>query len=413
LNPKIFVMKRLTDPQSSKGASPTSQGFPIGQLAAKVRPLVRVDACQFFAATLGVGIAVGAAGSWFGIPMSAFGVAFIGNVWALVMLGIGFLIRGYAQPVAGIDIAALYIPHGTMIGAGVVALIQVFMLIRSKQAEGIGETRSTVSVGQTLGIGAAGYLVLAALVALMGGLYSEMSVGMLVVFVVYAMFAAFAHELIVGIAAMHSGWFPAFAVALITLLIGMMIGFPTVPLTMLCGFCAATGPAFADMGYDLKAGYMLRGYGADTAFELEGRRQQLSAAMIGFVLAAPIVYLSYQAYFVHGLVPPVAKVFVSTIKAGIQPEVARSIMIWVVPGLLIQWLGGPARQLGVMLATGLLIPNPWAGWAVLIGIALRIPILRYCGPKAPGYTQVFAAGVIAGDALFGFFNSVIRAYIPK
>jgi len=63
---------------------------------------------------------VGIAGSWLKIPMSAFGVAFIGNVWALTMFGIGLLIRGYAMPVAGIDIAKLYVPHGAMVGAGLV-----------------------------------------------------------------------------------------------------------------------------------------------------------------------------------------------------------------------------------------------------------------------------------------------------
>ena len=104
-------------------------------------------------------------------------------------------------------------------------------------------------------------------------------------FLVYAAFAALVHELIVGLAAMHSGWFPAFAVALITLMIGMLIGFPPVALALLVGFSAATGPAFADMGYDLKAGYMLRGYGADPAFERAGRRQQLYAAMFAFVIA--------------------------------------------------------------------------------------------------------------------------------
>jgi uncharacterized oligopeptide transporter (OPT) family protein len=89
----------------------------------------------------------------------------------------------------------------------------------------------------------------------------------------YAAFAAFIHELLVGIAAMHSGWFPAFAVALITLIIGILIGFPPVALGLLVGFSAATGPAFADMGYDLKAGYILRGFGRSPAFELDGRRQ--------------------------------------------------------------------------------------------------------------------------------------------
>jgi uncharacterized oligopeptide transporter (OPT) family protein len=81
------------------------------------------------AALLGVGLAVGVTGSWLKIPMSAFGVAFIGNVWALTMFGIGLLVRGYATPVAGIDIAKMYVPHGFMVGAGVVALVQVGLLI--------------------------------------------------------------------------------------------------------------------------------------------------------------------------------------------------------------------------------------------------------------------------------------------
>src|SRR5690349_19679740 len=95
----------------------------------------------------------------------------------------------------------------------------------------------------------------------------ELSPGMLVAFVVYAAFAAFVHELIVGISAMHAGWFPAFAVALITLIIGILLGFPPVALALLVGFSASTGPAFADMGYDLRAGYLLRGEGTNPAFE--------------------------------------------------------------------------------------------------------------------------------------------------
>ena len=47
------------------------------------------------------------------------------------MLGIGFLLRGYSSPVFGIDINALYIPHGIMAGAGLVALIQIIFLMLS------------------------------------------------------------------------------------------------------------------------------------------------------------------------------------------------------------------------------------------------------------------------------------------
>ena len=70
------------------------------------------------AALLGLGLLVGLAGSWLKIPMSAFGVAFIGNVSALTMFGIGLLVRGYATPVAGIDIAKMYVSHGFMVEPG-------------------------------------------------------------------------------------------------------------------------------------------------------------------------------------------------------------------------------------------------------------------------------------------------------
>jgi uncharacterized oligopeptide transporter (OPT) family protein len=112
---------------------------------------------------------------------------------------------------------------------------------------------------RALGLGSLGYMAIAILIALMGGLIAELSPGALVAFVVYAAFAAFVHELIVGISAMHAGWFPAFAVALITLIIGILLGFPPVALALLVGFSASTGPAFADMGYDLRAGYARRG----------------------------------------------------------------------------------------------------------------------------------------------------------
>src|SRR5438270_1839441 len=142
---------------------------------------------------------------------------------------------------------------------------------------------------RALGAGSAGYVAIALLIALLGGLVGELSPGVLVAFVVYAAFAAFVHELIVGISAMHAGWFPAFAVALITLIVGILLGFPPVALALLVGFSASTGPAFADMGYDLKAGFILRGWGADRAFELDGRRQQLYAAMLAFLIAIPTV----------------------------------------------------------------------------------------------------------------------------
>lgn len=359
-----------------------------------------------------------------GIPMSAFGVAFIGNIWALTMFGIGLLLRGYSGQLFGGpffetiipkgDLMAAYIPHGFMIGAGLVALFQVAVLLfRRDDKAGAGGATAGVSdteVRRALGLGTIGYLVIAVFIALVGGLMTDMSTGMLILFVLYAAFAAYVHELIVGLAAMHSGWFPAFAVALITLIIGMLLGFPMPALALLVGFSAATGPAFADMGYDLKAGYLLRGNGADPAFERDGRRQQLFAAMFAFVIAGVVVLFSYQSYFDRNLVAPVDKVYVATIKAGVAPGVAWQLFMWAIPGAILQFIGGPKRQIGVLFATGLLIAFPMAGWAVLAGILCRLIWEKLRGASGEGDMEVFAAGVIAGDAIFSFFDSVIKNF---
>jgi uncharacterized oligopeptide transporter (OPT) family protein len=370
------------------------------------------------AGILGIGVLLGILGNWLGgIPMSAFGVAFIGNIWALTMFGVGLLVRGYsaalfnhptfAGVIPGGDISKAYIPHGMMVGAGLVALVQVGLIILGRQSTARA-TKTPADVRRSLGFGASAYVVIALVIALLGGLVTGLSTGMLTGFLVYAAFAALAHELIVGLAAMHSGWFPAFAVALITLVIGMLIGFPPVALALLVGFSAATGPAFADMGYDLKAGFMLRGYGIDPIFERGGRRQQLIAAMVAFVVAGLVVLAVYPGDFSRGLVAPVDKVYVATIKAGASSAVAWSLVIWAIPGAIIQFLGGPKRQIGVLFATGLLIASPIAGWAVLVGILCRIVWERLPGKGSGEGMQVFGAGVIAGDALWSFGNSVYR-----
>lgn len=364
------------------------------------------------------GLGVGIIGSYLAIPMSAFGVAFIGNIWALTMFGVGLLIRGYSGTTMGWlvdkgDLMKAYIPHGVMVGAGLVALIQVVMLMMKQDGATTGTRTPAAEVRRTIAGGTGAYMLIAVIIAVLGGIYTEMSIGMLILFIVYAAFAALIHELIVGLAAMHAGWFPAFAVALITLVIGMLIGFPAPALCLMVGFSAATGPAFADMGYDLKAGHMLRGYGTDPAFEREGRKQQMYAAMFAFVVAGIVVLVSYQGYFAANKVAPVDRVYVATIKAGASWEVAKQLMIWAIPGAIVQFLGGPKRQLGVLFATGLLLLNPIAGWAVLVGVILRIIWMRVTDGKKQSEMEVFAAGVIAGDALYSFYDTMSRTFMAK
>src|SRR5580704_5666131 len=163
---------------------PATGAWPPGIAAAEA---IRAgDAGGRRGALLGVGLLIGIVGSWLKIPMSAFGVAFIGNVWALTMFGIGLLVRGYATPVAGIDIAKLYVPHGAMVGACIGALVQVALLIaRRGTAKAVSGATDDRRMRQALGLGSVGYVAIAMLIAVLGGLIGELSPAMLVAFVVY------------------------------------------------------------------------------------------------------------------------------------------------------------------------------------------------------------------------------------
>jgi len=362
------------------------------------------------------GTVVGVIGSYFNISMSAFGVAFIGNIVALAMFGVGLLIRGYAPALFHVDINKLYIPHGMMIGAGLVALIQIIVILTKRTGKESGEatqpvsyTRSENYVRRKLVTGCVLYLIAAIIVSLATGLWAEMSFGKILLWVVFAAFACVAAEFIVGLASMHAGWFPAFATALIFLVLGILMGFPPVAAAILVGFVASGGPAFADAGYDLRAGWWLRGKGKHLQFELDGRWQQIIAGFVGLMIGLVMVFFFRDLYFSQNLVPPVDRVFVATIKAGVDPSLIKSLLIWAMPGAIIQILGGSTRQMGILLSTGLLIMNPLAGWAVLVGIAIRYALRTKYGEEMETPMTIFGAGCIAGDALYGFFNAVFKA----
>jgi uncharacterized oligopeptide transporter (OPT) family protein len=360
---------------------------------------------------LGIGGVLGGIGRYIGIPMDITGVCWIGNIWALTMFGIGLLVRGYSTKIIGIDINKLYMPHGVMIGAGIVAMIQIINVIRKKEAKSAEqlEYRTTgKEFGQGIGWGFIAFIISAAIMAAIAGIYTEMSAGMLVVFVVFAAVAALVSELIVGISAMHAGWFPAFATALIFLVLGMIIGFPPLPLAFLVGYTASTGPAFADMGYDLKTGWILRGSGKYPEFEKQGRRQQYMAELLGFAVAVVVILLFYKNYFTQNLFPPVDRVYVATIKAGASPEVAKYLLLWAIPGIIIQAIGGPARQIGILFATGLLINYPTAGWTALIAIAIRAILLKIYGQRIESPMYVMGGGFIAGSALTSFGTATLK-----
>jgi uncharacterized oligopeptide transporter (OPT) family protein len=268
------------------------------------------------------------------------------------------------------------------------------------------DTVSPKRLGRGLASGFSMFIIVAVALAFISGVATDMSIPMLIGWILFAAVAAFVSELIVGLAAMHAGWFPATAITLIFLILGLLIGFDPKALLILVGYTAATGPAFADMGYDLKAGWILRkvhsrhpGY---LDYERSGRKQQYYSAMIGFVVAIGMAGLLWHPYFTAGRIPPVAVVFADTIKVGLSDtSVLNTMMLWAIAGAVLQLLGGAKRQMGIMLATGLLIAAPNAGWLVIGAILIRVILVKWKGAKAEEDLQLVGAGIITGDAFAG------------
>ena len=349
--------------------------------------------------------------------MTALGV---GSIVIGIIKTNGFIIDifGHSFPVItnifgeGVDLMASnmfkYMPHGIMIGAGLVSLIQCGRMLfkKSDGDSAAGKfTSSMANMKKALGGGYVAYLVVAVLLAVITGIWSEMGVVQLVIWVIFSAFAAIASELIVGISAMYSGWFPGFATALIFLIVGMLIGFPSLPLGILVAYTSATGPAFSDMAYDLKCGYILRGCGQDQELELEGRKQQYISEIIGFIVAFILVAIMAKQYFSQGLFAPVDATFAATIEAGAGGDVAKWLLIWAIPGAIIQFLGG-SRQVGILFATGLLVGSTINGLTILIALLIRYILVKK-DKENEQTLNILGAGSLAGAALYSFFAATL------
>lgn len=377
------------------------------------------------------GMGIGIGGKMIGIPTDLLGVSWFGDFAAMAALGVGSLVIGIIKtngfiidifgtslPVItdlfgeGADLMARpmfqYMPHGIMIGAGLISLIQCgrMLLKKSDGNSAAGKFSSSMAnMKKALGGGYIAYLIVAVLLAVITGIWSDMSMLQLIIWIVFSAFAAIASELIVGISAMYSGWFPGFATALIFLIVGMLIGFPAIPLGILVAYTSATGPAFSDMAYDLKCGYILRGCGQDQELELEGRKQQYYSEMIGFVVAFVLVAIMAGKYFDQGLFAPVDATFAATIEAGAGAGIAKWLVIWAIPGAIIQLLGG-SRQVGILFATGLLVGSTINGLTILIALVLRYVLVKR-NKENEQTLNILGAGSLAGAALYSFFTATL------
>ncbi len=378
------------------------------------------------------GIAIGCVGKVAGLPMDLLGVSWFGDFGAMAALAAGSLVIGVLK-VNGFSFSLFghafnlvsnafgegfvytdhlplqYMAHGVMIGAGIVSLVQcgVALFKKSKGTKVVDSSNvvSDSSMKKTLGIGFGAYILIALFLAVVGGIITQMSVPQFILWLIFAAFAAEASELIVGISAMYSGWFPGFATALIFLIVGMLMGFPALALGLLVGFTAATGPCFSDMAYDLKCGYILRGCGANPALEKEGRKQQYIAELMGFVVAFIMVAFFANKYFDQGLFVAVSNTFVATIDAGASGEIAKWLLIWAIPGAIIQLIGGK-RQLGILFATGLLVGSIINGLTIAVGLIIRLVAVR-ANKENEQTLNILGAGALAGAAIYSFFTATL------
>ena len=335
------------------------------------------------------GIIVGIVGSIFKLPVGAVGIVFIANIVSMVALGIGLLIRGYCAPLTGFDLASTNIPQGFMVGAGLIALVQSVVSIyqsssKNKKSVNKEEESFTASASQTRKT-----LVVALLTHLAGGVFVGIICG--------------ASMVIIGKAAMYSGWFPGFAVTTIFMTIGVIMGFPPIAVAVLTGYISSVGPCFADMGYDLKTGWIIRGKGENTEHEVYGRKQQVLIEMLGAVIGIIVVILFADMTLNDGLIPATSTVFATTAQMGSNVALLKELAIWAIPGAIIQAIGRK-YMFGVLLATGLLINNPIYGIGVIIAVIMR----KIIGDE---FMDCRDAGLIAGDGLFSFFSSLIKMLV--
>ena len=395
----VFVIGRIFDSK----IFPARAAWPMGKAIANV--VEAGDSGGKKTIELFQGIGVGALASFFGIPAAGVGVAFIANMLSMGALGAGMILRGHsAWFFGGFDIGESGIAQGIMIGAGLVALIQIIITLakKSKTDEDETYTVSDKTTRGVLGVSALFFVSGAILLGVISGAFSDMSPFQSAMWVLFSGVSSIVVVILVGRAAMHTGWAPAFAVVTICLTIGLFAGFPPMPLAVLVGYIGSVGLPMHDTGQSLKAGWLLRGQGKDPEYEKFGRRHQVIGKQFGVIIGIGMALVFSMILIGENVIPPMSIFYANTVGEIVDIAFIRELLVWAVPGAILQAAFG-SRSVGLMLATGLLINNPIFGIAVLSAIALRL----IAGTK---HMEIRAPGLIAGDGLFGFSANIFRAF---
>lgn len=400
----VFIVGRLFDSK----IFPASGAWPPGVATASA--IEAGDEGGKKGLRLLIGVVIGGVASAFGLPAAGIGIVFIANIFSMVGLGVGLLLKGYSVQLFGVDLGTTNIPQGVMIGAGMVALAQSVYMIMGKSKEktenvsmeDVSYTVSDADAKKQIIMSFALHVVGALITAGITGILFDMG-AKLILWVLWAGFSSMVAMVLVGMAAMHSGWFPAFAITTIFMTLGILMGFEPVPLAILTGYISSVGPCFADMGYDLKTGWLLRGSGKNKAYEVYGRKQQVIVEAIGAAIGIVVVILFANMFMKQDMMPPISSVFATAVQGGADPSLIKDLLLWAIPGAVIQLVFG-TKSVGVLFATGLLLNNPTYGIGVLCAVVIRLIF----GTK---FMEVVDAGLIAGDGLYGFFANLIKALL--
>ena len=95
----------------------------------------------------------------------------------------------------------------------------------------------------------------------------------------------------------------------------------------------------------------------------------------------------------------------ATIEAGAGGDVAKWLLIWAIPGAIIQFLGG-SRQVGILFATGLLVGSTINGLTILIALLIRYILVKK-NKENEQTLNILGAGSLAGAALYSFFTATL------
>lgn len=349
---------------------------------------------------LGLGFVSGWIGALFHIPLSAIGMAFLSKILPMTMLAIGNILGGSIKHWWQIDLHALYLPHGVMIGAGLVILVQTLKLFLNRKhvpKKGVHQNEMSTRLFKFMAL----FFVLSLTVLLIAGLFRSMSIHQLILFILLTVLMQFFQRLLVGSTVMLTGFLPAFSLALVFLVIGIMLNLPIQVLAIFAGYTAATGPILACFGDALKTGDLLRGEGKSIEVERNEKTQQLLMVGLTLLVIILVVFISYPYYFAQNRVPPVDHVFLATLKAGSSFEMMNPWLIGgMIVGMVLQW----SKGVGILFATGLLLNNPILGGMILMGVLLQSLLKNRVKSST---VAVLSAGIISGDVM-GRLSNIIR-----